>query len=75
MTLANAHGLHARPAKILAQLAKGFDGDIRVRIVDGTENPVSAKSLSKLLSLGVQRGQVPGVDRRADALPPTPCLH
>ncbi|SER71480.1 phosphocarrier protein FPr [Pseudomonas sp. NFACC02] len=73
VVLANAHGLHARPAKILAQLAKGFEGDVRVRIVDSTENPVSAKSLSKLLSLGVRRGQVlefiaePAV--AADALP------
>jgi phosphocarrier protein FPr len=58
IALANAHGLHARPAKILAQLAKSFDGDIRVRIADGAENPVSVKSLSKLLSLGVRRGQV-----------------
>ena len=59
ITLANAHGLHARPAKILAQLAKRFDGDIRVRILDGQESSaVSAKSLSKLLSLGVRRGQV-----------------
>ena len=33
--LANAHGLHARPAKVLAQLAKSFEGEIRVRIVDG----------------------------------------
>lgn len=58
ITLANAHGLHARPAKILAQLAKGFEGDIRVRIVDGPAGAVSVKSLSKLLSLGARRGQV-----------------
>ncbi|MQT49432.1 phosphoenolpyruvate--protein phosphotransferase [Pseudomonas helleri] len=59
ITLANAHGLHARPAKVLAQLAKGFEGDIRVRILDGQEgSAVSAKSLSKLLSLGARRGQV-----------------
>jgi phosphocarrier protein FPr len=56
--LANAHGLHARPAKILAQLAKSFEGDVRVRIVDGGESAVSVKSLSKLLSLGARRGQV-----------------
>ncbi|MFJ3524872.1 phosphoenolpyruvate--protein phosphotransferase [Pseudomonas sp. NPDC090203] len=71
--LANAHGLHARPAKELAQLAKGFEGDVRVRVVESTENPVSVKSLSKLLSLGVRRGQTlefiaePGI--AADALP------
>lgn len=71
--LANAHGLHARPAKILAQLAKEFDGEIRVRVVDTGESAVSAKSLSKLLSLGARRGQVlefiaePSI--AADALP------
>ncbi|WLH30884.1 phosphoenolpyruvate--protein phosphotransferase [Pseudomonas canadensis] len=58
ITLANAHGLHARPAKILAQLAKSFEGDLRVRIVDGPVGAVSVKSLSKLLSLGARRGQV-----------------
>ncbi|AUG05822.1 phosphoenolpyruvate--protein phosphotransferase [Pseudomonas sp. S09G 359] len=58
ITLANAHGLHARPAKILAQLAKSFDGDIRVRLIDGPVGAVSVKSLSKLLSLGARRGQV-----------------
>src|SRR5450830_1580145 len=58
IALANAHGLHARPAKILAQLAKSFDGEIRVRIVDGAVGAVSVKSLSKLLSLGARRGQV-----------------
>ncbi|SDU81889.1 phosphoenolpyruvate--protein phosphotransferase [Pseudomonas mucidolens] len=73
IALANAHGLHARPAKILAQLAKNFEGDIRVRIVDGPGAAVSVKSLSKLLSLGARRGQVlefvaePGI--AADALP------
>ncbi len=71
--LANAHGLHARPAKVLAQLAKNFEGDIRVRIVDGAGSAVSVKSLSKLLSLGARRAQVlefiaePSI--AADALP------
>lgn len=71
--LANAHGLHARPAKELAQLAKAFDGEIRLRVVDSGQPAVSAKSLSKLLSLGARRGQVleiiaePNV--AADALP------
>lgn len=58
IALANAHGLHARPAKELAQLAKGFDGEIRIRLADGKEPAVSLKSLSKLLSLGARRGQV-----------------
>jgi phosphoenolpyruvate-protein phosphotransferase len=58
ITLANAHGLHARPAKALAQLAKSFDGEVRLRLVDSAEPAISAKSLSKLLSLGARRGQV-----------------
>lgn len=73
VTLANAHGLHARPAKELAQLAKGFEGEIHVRLVGSGEAAVSAKSLSRLLSLGARRGQVlelaaePSI--AADALP------
>lgn len=55
--LANPHGLHARPAQALAQLAKGFAGEIRVRLADSEAAPVSAKSLSKLLALGARRGQ------------------
>jgi phosphocarrier protein FPr len=58
VTLANAHGLHARPAKALAQLAKGFDGEIQIRLLGSGEAAVSAKSLSRLLSLGARRGQV-----------------
>ncbi|MBT8768757.1 phosphoenolpyruvate--protein phosphotransferase [Metapseudomonas boanensis] len=71
LPLANAHGLHARPAKELVQLAKAFEGDIRVRVADSGVPAVSAKSLSKLLSLGVRRGQVleiladPGIAEQA----------
>jgi phosphocarrier protein FPr len=67
--LANAHGLHARPAKELARMAKASTGDIRVRVDGGA--PVSAKSLSRLLALGARRGQVleflaePGTDAEA----------
>jgi len=57
IVLANPHGLHARPAKVLAQLAKGFEGEIRVRVLDSAQPAVSIKSLSKLLSLGARRGQ------------------
>ncbi|MDY7561886.1 phosphoenolpyruvate--protein phosphotransferase [Pseudomonas sp. CCC3.2] len=57
VTLANAHGLHARPAKTLAQLAKSFEGEIRVRVVESGESAVSVKSLTRLLSLGARHGQ------------------
>lgn len=56
--LANLHGLHARPAKQLTETAQAFDGDIRVRLAGSESLGVSVKSLSKLLALGAQRGQV-----------------
>ncbi|WP_342649684.1 phosphoenolpyruvate--protein phosphotransferase [Pseudomonas sp. REB1044] len=71
--LANPHGLHARPAKVLAQLAKGFDGEIRIRVTDSGQAGVSVKSLSRLLSLGARRGQelelIAEPSIAADALP------
>lgn len=53
--IANAHGLHARPATALVNQCKGLKGDIKVS-VDG-QRFVSAKSLSQLLSLGAKHGQ------------------
>jgi len=58
ITLANAHGLHARPAKTLTEIAQAFEGEIRVRLAGSESAGVSAKSLSKLLAMGAQRGQV-----------------
>lgn len=55
VVLANAHGLHARPATHLVNLTKSFQGDIQVAVDDG--NFVSAKSLTRLLALGCKRGQ------------------
>ncbi|QNX35195.1 phosphoenolpyruvate--protein phosphotransferase [Acinetobacter seifertii] len=55
VVLANAHGLHARPATHLVNLTKTFQGDIQVAVDDG--NFVSAKSLTRLLALGCKRGQ------------------
>lgn len=53
--LANAHGLHARPATALVNLTKGLKGDVQLSVDHGQF--VSAKSLTKLLSLGCKRGQ------------------
>ncbi len=52
--LANRHGLHARPATYLSKVASNFAGDVQVGF-DG--NFVSAKSLTRLLSLGATYGQ------------------
>lgn len=56
--LANAHGLHARPAKTLTEVAQAFDGEIRVRLAGSESAGVSVKSLSKLLAMGAHRGQL-----------------
>ena len=57
--LANAHGLHARPATQLVKICQGFSGDILVKTGSDHNSGdfVSAKSLTKLLSLGATRGQ------------------
>ncbi|WP_066804225.1 phosphoenolpyruvate--protein phosphotransferase [Moraxella oblonga] len=51
----NEHGLHARPATILSDIAKTATGQIKVALEDGCY--VSAKSLTRLLSLGATHGQ------------------
>ncbi|MDO4896939.1 MAG: phosphoenolpyruvate--protein phosphotransferase [Moraxella sp.] len=48
-------GLHARPATALSELAKTATGQIKVAVDKGAY--VSAKSLSRLLSLGAEFGQ------------------
>lgn len=57
--LANRHGLHARPATQLSTLASQWAGNVFVQIDSdqATKTQVSAKSLSRLLSLGVGYGQ------------------
>ena len=73
LPLLNAHGLHARPAKVLSELAQRFGGELRVRLIGDEGAGVSVKSLSRLLSLGARRGQMlhfsaePSI--AADALP------
>ncbi|TQM13797.1 phosphoenolpyruvate--protein phosphotransferase [Pseudonocardia kunmingensis] len=56
-TVANAHGLHARPAARLAALARGLDGaEVRVRNVTTGSDPVPAASLAALTALGALAG-------------------
>lgn len=49
--LANRHGLHARPAAELVRTASGFDAQVTV-------NGVDAKSMLRVLALGLDRGAV-----------------
>lgn len=53
----NPHGLHARPAKQLVQVARAQAMPIQVRLEEGSATPVSAASLTKVIGLGARRGQ------------------
>ncbi|MGJ7457896.1 fused PTS fructose transporter subunit IIA/HPr protein [Halomonas sp. RA08-2] len=53
----NAHGLHARPAKQLVQVARAQSVAIRVHLEEGGGQAVSATSLTKVIGLGARRGQ------------------
>ncbi|MBC8333460.1 MAG: phosphoenolpyruvate--protein phosphotransferase [Anaerolineae bacterium] len=53
IVIQNPTGLHARPAKVFVNIAKGFQADIR--LFHG-EKKANAKSLISLLTLGVESG-------------------
>ena len=53
-TITNPHGLHARPSATLVKVAKEFQSEIWVANPDGDGKSVNAKSLMKLVSLGVK---------------------
>ncbi|NYS79263.1 phosphoenolpyruvate--protein phosphotransferase [Halomonas glaciei] len=53
----NPHGLHARPAKQLVQVARAQAMAINVRLEEGSATLVSAASLTKVIGLGARRGQ------------------
>ncbi|WP_129140771.1 phosphoenolpyruvate--protein phosphotransferase [Modicisalibacter coralii] len=53
----NAHGLHARPAKQLVQVAREQGLPVKVRLLEGSAEAVSAASLTKVIGLGARRGQ------------------
>jgi phosphocarrier protein FPr len=53
IVIRNTHGLHARPATVLVDIAKGFASVVRIRYNDKVAD---AKSLIALLSLGAANG-------------------
>ncbi|MBZ5488963.1 phosphoenolpyruvate--protein phosphotransferase [Halomonas aquamarina] len=53
----NPHGLHARPAKQLVQVARAQPVAVNVRLEEGSPTSVSAASLTKVIGLGARRGQ------------------
>ncbi|EGR0082248.1 fused PTS fructose transporter subunit IIA/HPr protein [Vibrio vulnificus] len=52
----NAHALHARPGAMLVAEAKKFESTIKVANLDGDRSVVNAKSLMKVIALGVKHG-------------------
>lgn len=54
VTIMLAHGIHARPAAVLARSATRFDSEVSL-VRDGRE--VNAKSIVALMSLGVRHGE------------------
>ena len=53
VTLGSKSGLHARPAAVFVQHAKGFQSQITLSKNDKT---VNAKSIFSILSLGAEQG-------------------
>ncbi|MDN3611680.1 fused PTS fructose transporter subunit IIA/HPr protein [Vibrio ostreicida] len=55
-TIKNTHGLHARPGAMLVAEAKKFESTLTVSNLNGTDTSVNAKSLMKVIALGVKSG-------------------
>jgi len=56
LPIRNQLGLHARPAARFVAAAGAFDADVRVSKAGSSTPPVSARSLTKLVALGVRQG-------------------
>lgn len=52
--IGSSHGLHARPAKILAQAAK--DSGLAVTIAKDSGTPVNAASILGVIALAIEHG-------------------
>jgi phosphocarrier protein HPr len=52
--IGSSHGLHARPAKLFAQAAKG--AGIPITIAKDSGTPVNAASILGVIALGVEHG-------------------
>jgi len=55
ITIMNDVGLHARPAALFVKTATRFSSKIRVRNVSRGSDWVDAKSILRVLSLGVEK--------------------
>ena len=56
VTVINKRGLHARPGSDFVHAADKFKSKITIRRLDEDEEPVNAKSIAFVLSLGIGKG-------------------
>ena len=56
VTIVNATGLHARPASEFVLAAKKFSSKVFIKPVGSAGEPINAKSMVRLLSIGVAKG-------------------
>jgi phosphocarrier protein FPr len=56
LAVRNKIGLHARPAARLIEAVRGLDADVRIAKAGSGQTPVSAKSLTAVVSLGARLG-------------------
>jgi phosphocarrier protein len=56
VTVINKRGLHARPGSDFVHAAARFASKITIRRRDEDEDPVNAKSIAFVLSLGIGKG-------------------
>ena len=72
ITVTHEVGLHARPAAEFVKLAATYPCDIQVRNLTTNGDPVNAKSILSVLTLGVNQGHRIQIDadgeRENDAL-------
>ena len=56
ITVKTTEGLHARPATLFCSLAGSFSSDIQIKNLNRDSEFVNAKSILKVLTLGVSKG-------------------
>jgi len=72
LTVKSEQGLHARPAHLFMRAANKYKSDIQVCNLTNRSDFVSAKSILKILALGVYHGyqvqlRISGVDEKEAA--------
>ena len=73
LTVKSEQGLHGRPADLFVRTANQFESDLTIRNVTSPSVAVNAKSVLRVLSLGVYRGHV--IHIMADGVDEEKAIH